>query len=252
MRYSKLLATTVCSILALNASAEHCKKPNVNDTKKIKESKNPSWEGWYVGGGLGFSTLSEDYNQTQHTMGACNLQNTRYGGLLFEAFGGVGTYIPDSKVYTGVELRLGINTNKPDINETISDGKKLIQTAKIKCIGELAGRLGYKVWDDSMAYGRVGITYLGFNNEQKLDVNIAGHQEKDYGNHEGTAWGLKFGLGIERVITKGHLIRLEANYMITQSEDIKAIVDDATGLTLLSGKIQFRSLDVALQYVYDF
>ncbi|MDR1475273.1 MAG: outer membrane beta-barrel protein [Holosporales bacterium] len=207
--------------------------------------------GLYVGLGTGWGTFTTDYNDAKAEDSHINTKTVFHSGIHFDTFGGIGFCLPGSDFYLGVELRAATGNYEGRTEAMVSHDLYLIQDLKSRFSSELAGRIGYRILDDSMLYARVGLCLLHFSNKQRCVEKET--DEIDYAEDQ-SAFALagRFGLGLETMLMDRHVIRLEVNCTISAPENAKSVYDDHSGNEIFKGKLQFRVMEASIQYVVPF
>lgn len=166
------------------------------------------WNGFYVGGGLSFSTAETNISGNRFTYNqnrALNLVNHGFEGAGVRGFAGWNTRRGSLLYGTEVEL----NWDSLESNLVFNSDNDIDQV-EINWSGALVGRLGF-VKNETLFYTKAGLAFAKIKNVGG-DVNGGTLTMSDAHIRSDVFFGPIFALGLERFVADNWLARVEYSH----------------------------------------
>jgi outer membrane immunogenic protein len=210
----------------------------------VAQAENFNWAGWYVGGELGYSQLTGNWENTQaftpggaaYTgLAAPTSDSMRSNGMIGALDVGYNWLI-SPKWVVGAEGKIIISNQSNEINNIpgldptpdTTPGHGRFSTAKVtqKNGVVLKGRAGYLFTPDSMLYGTAGVVYQQITAEATCpaDTHVCNPALGTYGSsNDHNYFGWTLGVGVEHAFTDRWVGRLDYSYTAFESHDFVAL-----------------------------
>lgn len=223
-------------------------------------------QGFYLGGDLGITNLTTNYNNKYHLAGTdsafptlpvsyTNKYNTSVSAPLFTP----GILLDYQKLYSnvyalGAELAVRYNTGHTTNTDQSQDAfsyspiglqeNDFSTQANLRYSVDLAVKPGLLLTDSILSYMKLGATLTGLNTTLSTTHNNAFISEtytSTGGNSNHNIWGLLVGAGLEKSISNTWSIFAEYNFNLYERVNLKTVSITDRGTTGLSSIIATTS-----------
>ncbi|MGL5784797.1 MAG: outer membrane protein [Alphaproteobacteria bacterium] len=198
-------ALLVCTLAASASFAETAPTPTSEIPQSNVASKAPDFSGFYLGGGVGYSSQKASGNfKTSTHQGNSNLTPKGFKGGVFV---GYGHTLGSTPIYLGLEVGYTFGQSKEKVSGNIGGtGALVLASFELKNKGGLEGaaRLGI-AFKNVMPYIKVGVAQC----KRSWDLTVNGSPRKK--NEKFTA--LSLGLGFNTMVSRNIMIGLDYTYI---------------------------------------
>jgi opacity protein-like surface antigen len=203
-----MLALAAASGLGLQAQPAGARDPSADDYSPYAPSGFFvfDWTGYYVGGHLGFATVSAEAAETIFPNSLEFFESATYGNSGNSVTGGVqaGWQRQMGKLVAGVEAGFTLLSFDNDKDSPLVPG--LVRSAELSDIFTFTGRLGY-------ADGRILAYAKGGLATAEVDVRYHDTISGASSSSSGVEAGWTAGAGIEYALTHQWVLGVEYNYL---------------------------------------
>jgi outer membrane immunogenic protein len=177
------------------------------------QAANYNWNGFYVGGNVGYSWGKSDFDYSFGTAATSGVGSSKPKGVL----GGLqGGYNWQNKQWLlGVEADFQLTGQKGDSLSLCGDPQTCLRTffsatQKLPWFGTLRGRLGFASADDLLLYGTGGIAW----GRVKTEVSGQNGSTVPFNSDASTTkTGWTLGAGVEKAFASNWSVKLEYLYL---------------------------------------